>query len=92
MKLRPRGQIYCILALLAVYWLAMKLIPVPFYGAGDLSMAGNLAHYIDHMVLGNHNYAQTRTWDPEGLLSTLPAIATTLLGLQAGYILRRSDS
>ncbi len=92
MKFRPRAQMYWILGLLAAYWLAIKLIPVPYYGAGDLSMAGNLAHYIDHNVLGNHNYAETRTWDPEGLLSTLPAIATTLLGVQAGYILRSSQT
>ncbi len=92
MKFRPRAQMYWIVALFAVYWLAMKLIPVPSYGAGDLSMAGNLAHYIDHIVLRTHNYAETKTWDPEGLLSTLPAIATTLLGLQAGYILRSSPT
>jgi predicted acyltransferase len=39
-------------------------------------------------VLGRHNYAGTNTWDPEGIISTLPAIATTLLGIMAGYIMR----
>jgi predicted acyltransferase len=92
MKFRPRAQMYWIVVLFAVYWLAMKLIPVPSHGPGDLSMAGNLAHYMDRIVLGTHNYAETRTWDPEGLLSTLPAIATTLLGLQAGYVLRTSQT
>jgi predicted acyltransferase len=39
-------------------------------------------------VLGAHNYASTKTWDPEGVVSTLPAIATALLGVMAGHVLR----
>jgi predicted acyltransferase len=66
----------------------MTLIPVPGYGAGNLSVEGNLAHYVDQIVLGRHNYALTKTWDPEGIVSTLPAIVTTLLGIMAGHILR----
>ena len=83
-----RGQICCILALLAVYWALMTFAPVPGYGAGRLDVDGNFAHYVDHVVLGHHNYRPTRDWDPEGIVSTLPAIATTLLGVLAGYILR----
>lgn len=83
-----RGQIVWMLGLLSVYWLAMTLIPVPGYGAGNLSVEGNLAHYIDRIVLGRHNYAPTKTWDPEGIVSTVPAIATALLGIIAGHILR----
>jgi predicted acyltransferase len=49
---------------------------------------GNFAHYVDRLVLGTHNYAHTRTWDPEGVISTLPAIATALFGVLAGQILR----
>jgi predicted acyltransferase len=49
---------------------------------------GNFAHYVDRLVLGAHNYANTRTWDPEGVVSTLPAIATALFGVLAGQILR----
>lgn len=85
---RLRGQIVWILGLLTTYWLVMTLIPVPGYGAGNLSVEGNLAHYVDRIVLGAHNYASTKTWDPEGIVSTLPAIATTLLGIMAGHILR----
>ena len=62
----------------------MTLIPVPGYGAGRLDVEGNFAHYIDRLVLGTHNYAHTRTWDPEGVVSTLPAIATALFGVLAG--------
>ena len=85
---RVRGQIIWIVSLLAGYWLLMALVPVPGYGAGRLDVEGNLAHYIDRIVLGAHNYASTKTWDPEGIVSTLPAIATVLFGIMAGQILR----
>jgi predicted acyltransferase len=81
-----RGQIVWIVSLMGVYWLLMAYAPVPGYGAGRLDVAGNFAHYIDRIVLGSHNYIPTKTWDPEGIVSTLPAIATCLLGLVAGYI------
>jgi predicted acyltransferase len=83
-----RGQIIWIVSLLGGYWLMMTLIPVPGYGVGRLDVEGNLAHYVDRIVLGAHNYHQTKTWDPEGIVSTLPAIATALLGILAGRILR----
>jgi predicted acyltransferase len=83
-----RGQIVWILGLLTSYWLIMTLAPVPGYGAGHLDMERNFAHYVDRLVLGSHNYAHTRTWDPEGIVSTLPAIATMLFGILAGHILR----
>ena len=83
-----RGQLIWIASLLSVYWLIMKLAPVPGYGPGHLDVEHNFAHYIDGLILGRHNYAGTRTWDPEGIVSTLPAIATTLFGIMAGHILR----
>ncbi|HEY2017787.1 MAG TPA: DUF5009 domain-containing protein [Bryobacteraceae bacterium] len=87
-----RGQIVWIVSLMAVYWLLMAFAPVPGYGAGRLDVQGNFAHYIDRVVLGAHNYGPSKTWDPEGIISTLPAIATCLLGLLGGHILalRRS--
>jgi len=85
---RVRGQIIWIVSLLVGYWLMMTLIPVPGYGPGRLDVEGNLAHYVDRVVLGSHNYMWTKTWDPEGIVSTLPAIATTLLGIMAGHLLR----
>jgi predicted acyltransferase len=85
---RWRGQIVWIVALLVSYWLIMMLVPVPGYGAGDLAVGHNIANYVDGVVLGAHNYANTKNWDPEGLISTLPAIATALLGIMAGYILK----
>ncbi len=87
---RLRGQIIWIVSLLLGYWLIMTLVPVPGYGAGRLDVEGNFAHYVDRIVLGAHNYHSTRTWDPEGIVSTLPAIATALLGIMAGHVLRLS--
>ena len=83
-----RGQLIWIVSLLAGYWIMMKVIPVPGYGAGDLQVGHNLANYIDNIVLGRHNYAGTKAWDPEGIVSTLPSIATALFGIMAGHILR----
>lgn len=83
-----RAQIAWIIGLLASYWLLMKLMPVPGYGAGYLDVERNFAHYIDSIVLGVHNYRHTKTWDPEGIVSTLPSIATALFGIMAGHILR----
>jgi predicted acyltransferase len=83
-----RGQILWILGLFASYWVLMKYVPVPGYGAGHLDVQRNFAHYIDQLVLGKHNYADTKTWDPEGIVSTLPAIATALFGVLAGQLLQ----
>lgn len=77
-----RGQAIAIAALLFGYWALM---------AGDLTLEGNLAHSIDRAWLGTHNYHNTKTWDPEGILSTLPAIATCLLGVLCGHILKRDE-
>ena len=82
-----RGRIAWVVALLNVYWALMMWAPVPGYGAGRLDVAGNFAHYVDWIVLGRHNYESTVTWDPEGIVSTLPAIATVLLGTLAGEVM-----
>jgi predicted acyltransferase len=83
-----RGQAIAVLTLLAGYWALMMLVPVPGVGAGSLAKGANLAQYVDGVVLGRHMWSETRTWDPEGILSTLPAIATTLFGVLAGGLLR----
>jgi predicted acyltransferase len=85
---RWRMQAVWIVALLASYWLIMMLVPAPSYGAGDLAVGHNIANYVDGIVLGAHNYRHTKNWDPEGLISTLPSIATALLGVMAGHILK----
>jgi predicted acyltransferase len=75
-------------ALLLGYWALMALVPVPGFGAGDLGKEGNLAAHIDRAVLGPHIWRAAKVYDPEGILSTLPAIATTLAGLLTGLWLR----
>jgi len=87
-----RKQLVVVAVLLVSYWLILVYVPVPGYGPGDLGIEGNVAHYVDRIVLGSHNYSGTGSWDPEGLLSTIPAIATTLLGVIAGELLRRKQS
>jgi predicted acyltransferase len=78
-------------ALLAGYWLALGWIPAPGHVAGDLSPEGSLAAWVDQRLLGPHiwRYAPGPA-DPEGILSTLGAIATALLGLFAGDWLHSS--
>lgn len=83
-----RGQIAWLLGLLAAYWLLMTLVPVPGFGAGHLDVERNFAHYVDSIVLGAHNYRHTKTWDPEGIVSTMPAIATALFGILCGHLLK----
>ncbi len=80
-----------IAALLLGYWALMMRVPVPGYGPGRLDPEGNLAAYLDRALLLGHLWKPT--WDPEGLLSTLPAIATALFGVLLGdWLLRRRGS
>jgi predicted acyltransferase len=86
LKTKVRGLLLWTIALLAIYWLLMKWVPVPGFGAGDLSAEGSLAGYLDALLMPGHIYRPT--YDPEGILSTVPAIATTLTGILAGYWLK----
>jgi len=78
----PRGRAGWTAGLLLGYWALMTLVPVPGYGPGDLSPDGNLAAFVDRALMGGHLYQGT--WDPEGLLSSLPAVGTALLGIATG--------
>ena len=80
-----RGVLPAAALLVLLYWGLMALVPVPGFGAGRLDVQGNLAAYVDRAVLGAHTWKAG--WDPEGPLSTLPAIATTLFGAMAGALL-----
>lgn len=84
----PRGQLAVTVSLLAGYWVLMTQAPVPGFGAGVLEKEGNFAQFIDQKILGGHMWAVSKTWDPEGVLSTFPATANVLLGALAGHILR----
>ena len=83
-----RGLIAAVVGLLVGYWALMTFIPVPGIGAGSFAPDANLANWIDHHYLPGRLWDVTR--DPEGMLSTLPAIATCLFGVLAGLLLRDS--
>ncbi len=76
------------IALLIGYWALMTFVPVPGYGAGHLGKDDNLGAYVDRTLMGGHLWSESVTWDPEGFLSTLPAIASLLIGILAGEWLR----
>jgi predicted acyltransferase len=81
-----RGLIVALVALLGGYWVLMTFVPVPGIGPGSFSRDANLADWIDARYLPGRLWDKTR--DPEGLLSTLPAIGTCLLGVLAGLLLK----
>jgi predicted acyltransferase len=86
LNLRPKGQMAAIVTILLGYWAALMWIPVPGVGAGVLTEGGWLGGYIDRTVLPGKLYRGVH--DPEGLFSTVPAVATALLGVLTGYWLR----
>ena len=77
--------IWCAVILLG-YWAVLTLIPIPGYGAGNLTVEGSIVGYVDRMLLPGKLYLGIH--DPEGILSTIPAIATALLGMLTGQLLR----
>ena len=85
---KVRTQIIIAIGLSILYWVLMTKLPAPGFAAGDLSKEGSLASYIDRTLLGPHIWRQGKVFDPEGLLSTIPAIATTLIGVLTGQWLR----
>jgi len=86
LKAKAKGRIAISAVILVGYWALLKFVPVPGYGAGVLNFQGNLCGYVDSKLLAGHLYKAA--FDPEGLLSTLPAIVTVLLGTLAGDWLR----
>ena len=86
LNLNWRGLIVALAALLGGYWALMTFVPVPGIGAGSFGPDANLANWIDVHYLPGRLWDKSR--DPEGLLSTLPAIATCLLGVMAGLLLK----
>ncbi|HOI93586.1 MAG TPA: heparan-alpha-glucosaminide N-acetyltransferase domain-containing protein [Syntrophobacter fumaroxidans] len=87
-----RGQAVWTLGLLALYWLLMEFYPVPGIGAGVLEPGRNFASYVDSLLLDGHMWSHYRTWDPEGIISTIPAVSSTLFGALTGHFLRSTFS
>lgn len=90
MNFNWKQQLAILLSILVGYFLIMTLIPVPGFGAGVLTPEGNLSGYIDRSILPG--LVLRGSYDPEGILSTLPAIGTVMLGVFAGLLLRLPDN
>jgi len=91
---RLQAAVFLAALLLLGYWALMMFVPFPGGTAGDLTPEGNIGAWIDRTVIGtNHLWRTSKTWDPEGLLGTLPAVASALTGIAAGLVLtsKRSD-
>jgi predicted acyltransferase len=83
-----KAQYWITGAILVGYTALMSLVPVPGVGYANYEPTTNLAAYIDQLLLGSHLWSVSKVWDPEGILSTLPAIATAMLGIFTGNLLR----
>lgn len=84
------AQVIWFCALLIGYWLLLKFTSAPGYLPGDLTMQGNFASYIDRSILPGRLYLTIH--DPEGLMSTIPAIGTGLLGILTGSYLKNNNT
>jgi predicted acyltransferase len=90
--LNPRQLCYTFGGILISYWALMALVPVPGIGMANLAPETNLGAWLDRLILGQaHLYKAAKVWDPEGLTSTLPAIATGISGILAGVLLKQKD-
>lgn len=93
LKTGLRGRILWLIGLLVSYWAMMRFIPVPGLGSGVLEPGRNFAAWIDSLFLKGYMWSYyDGEWDPEGIVSTIPAIATTLFGVLTGQWLRSSAS
>ncbi|MBP6620190.1 MAG: DUF5009 domain-containing protein [Leadbetterella sp.] len=87
-----RKQLIIGATLLLGYWAAMALIPIPGQATGNYEIGTNLAAWLDNYLLPGHLWATSKTWDPEGILSTFPAIVTALFGIWTGKLLQDKGS
>ena len=91
-KTSTKTQWRLFFGILLAYWAIMTLIPVPGIGEANLGKETNLGAWLDRLILTeNHTWKLSKTWDPEGILSTLPAIATGIFGLLMGNLLKRKE-
>ncbi len=92
LKTNFKTQLLIFFTILIVYYLLMTFVPVPGVGYANLEPATNLGAWLDRTILGeNHIWNGSKVFDPEGILSTLPAVGTCLLGILTGTWLRRKD-
>lgn len=81
-------QFWFTAAILVLYAAVMSFIPVPRVGYANFEPGKNLSAWIDQIILGAHIWSGTKLWDPEGILSTIPAIGSAMLGIFTGNWLR----
>lgn len=87
LKTNLKIQLWTVSIILVIYWLLMSYIPVPGIGDANFEKNTNLAAWLDNLLLNGHLWSFSKTWDPEGILSTLPAICTGIIGIFIGQIL-----
>jgi predicted acyltransferase len=87
-----RTQAWLMGGLLVLYYVLMCFVPVPGVGFANLQPTTNLAAWVDNHLLAGHLWRTSKVWDPEGVLSTLPAIATGLSGVLTGGWIRREEA
>lgn len=91
-KTTSQQQLMLTVLILVSYYLLMTGVPVPGIGYANLEPETNLAAWVDFTILTPaHVYRPAKVWDPEGLLSTLPAVATALLGVLTGHLLQAKN-
>jgi len=84
-----RTQVAWIAGIWLVHWALLCLLPVPGFGAGDLTSTGNASRYLDQLLLGPHSRSYYDEIEPSGVLTVLSSIGTTLIGVLAGVWLQR---
>jgi len=92
LKTSQKTQLLTAIGILLAYWAIMTLIPAPGFEITNLEKGTNLAAWADSLLLKGHMWEVTNTWDPEGILSTIPAIATGIIGLLIGQLLNSPTS
>jgi predicted acyltransferase len=92
LRTTTRQQQLLVVGLLLGYWALMTVVPVPGVGFANLDPETNLGAWLDRLLLTPaHLWKTAKVWDPEGILGTMPALATGLLGILTGTALRRTD-
>lgn len=92
LKTSQKSRDWIFAAALIGYFIIMTFIPVPGVGYANLEPETNIGAWIDRLVFTpNHLWSESHIWDPEGLLGTLPAVATGLFGIRVGIWLKRKD-
>ncbi len=95
MRATLKQQIIILAVILYGYWILQTLVPVPGqHEIGALLLNrpdATLSAWLDRTLLGGHLWINSKTWDPEGLLSTIPSVGTVILGVITGRWLTRSD-